>query len=182
MRGTIMLMFLLLAIILVVLVPLNLDTTLGQIGREETTAVSIVSQNSIFKNDGLHIIGQIKNVGNKTLNFVKVIGSFYDQRNELLGTEFAFLVPDEIISNRISNFEINFPSNNLHFKTISFYTLTIAWQNPDGSSGYSIMKPETETKKPPIASMTVSSNPLAAAGRQESFNEHSNTISGKNFA
>ena len=160
MRGTIMLMFLLLAIILVVLVPLNLDTTLGQIGREETTAVSIVSQNSIFKNDGLHIIGQIKNVGNKTLNFVKVIGSFYDQRNELLGTEFAFLVPDEIISNRISNFEINFPSNNLHFKTISFYTLTIAWQNPDGSSGYSIMKPETETKKPPIASMTVSSNPL----------------------
>ena len=84
-----MLMFLLLAIMLVVLVPLNLDTTLGQIGREETTAVSIVSQNSIFKNDGLHIIGQIKNVGNKTLNFVKVIASFYDQRNESLGTEFG---------------------------------------------------------------------------------------------
>ena len=55
-----MLMFLLLAIMLVVLVPLNLDTTVGQIGLEETTAVAIVSQNSIFKNDGLHIIGQLR--------------------------------------------------------------------------------------------------------------------------
>lgn len=160
-----MLMFLLLAIMLVVLVPLNQDTTVGQIGREETTAVTIVSQNSIFKDNGLHMIGQIKNVGNKTLNFVKVIASFYNQRNESLGTEFAFLVPDEIIPNRVSNFEINFPSNNLQFKTINFYTLTVAWQNPDGSSAYSIIKPETKTNetktdKPSIVSMNVSSNPL----------------------
>ena len=86
-----MLMFLLLAIMLVVLVPLNLDTTLGQIGREETTAVAIVSQNSIFKNDGLHIIGQIKNVGNKTLNFVKVIAIILRPKKRVVGNGIRIL-------------------------------------------------------------------------------------------
>ncbi|MGI8831675.1 MAG: 6-bladed beta-propeller [Nitrososphaeraceae archaeon] len=122
---------------------------------DENSPVLLLNQSVGVMNGHMHIFGQVKNVENKPLNYVKVLASFYDQSNKFLGSEFNYADPATIGSNAVSTFDIPITSSNIGGKV---YTLTIAWQNPDGSSGYSILKPET--KKPSIVSKSIPSNPI----------------------
>jgi DNA-binding beta-propeller fold protein YncE len=129
----------------------------GQAYAQGESDLSILNQSSSFINDGMHIIGQIKNTGNQTLNSVKALATFYEQGGKLLGTEFAFTEPDMIIPNNVSNFDINIALTDPKIQRSNVYTITIAWQNPDGSSGYSTFNPQ---KQKPEAISEILSTPL----------------------
>ena len=53
-----------------------------------------------------HIVGEVKNMGPGTANFVKVISSFYNSDGDIIGTSFSYTTLSDIYSGSSSPFEI----------------------------------------------------------------------------
>jgi DNA-binding beta-propeller fold protein YncE len=129
------------------MITLLTSSVLVQAEPQQSSVIEALKQSAFFKNGEMHIIGQIKNIGNQTLSSVKVLASFYEQSGKFVGTEFAFTEPEVIIPNNASNFDIKIAPNDPKIQGANVYIITIAWENPDGSSGYSILKPQNKKSK-----------------------------------
>ena len=119
-----------------------LKTSYAQNEAVDSSTLVISKQSNSVEDDGAHIEGQVKNIGNKQVKFVKVLISFYDQSEQVLGTEFSFTEPSVINPKNISDFKIIIPKDDPKIKTMSTYTITLLWQNSDGSSGYYLVNPQ----------------------------------------
>jgi hypothetical protein len=51
------------------------------------------------------IIGEVQNYGTSTIEFVKVVVTFYDASNTVIGTDFTYTEIDELSPNQKSPFE-----------------------------------------------------------------------------
>ncbi len=156
------------------LLMLVMDARLGfsQVNSDKNSSVLLVNPSTVFANGEIHISGQLKNVGDQSLNYVKVLASFYDQSNNLLGSEFSYADPTTINPDAVSTFDISASSSSGSGK---LYTLTVAWQNLDGTSGFSIMKP-TSNKPAPASKNSPSNTILPQLGNNVSKIVPSNPI------
>ena len=69
--------------------------------------LQILSNSSYTDHYGsMHIVGDIKNIGESTTTFVKVIATFYDSTGNVMDCDFTFSELDELVPNQISPFEI----------------------------------------------------------------------------
>lgn len=106
--------------------------------------LTIFDQSVVIKSDGKHIVGQIKNISNRTLSNVKVLTSFYDQNNKFLGSDITYLEPPIVNPNELSKFDLKISSTSSDISFAKEYTLTIAWQNQDGTPGYFVTNQQTK--------------------------------------
>ena len=54
----------------------------------------------------MHIVGEVKNTGIETLEFVKVIATIYDKDGTVIGTAFAYTTPHTISKNDVAPFDV----------------------------------------------------------------------------
>ena len=88
------------------------------------SGLQILSQNSFTDSLGyMHVVGEIKNNYPSTVTFVKIIGTFYDVNNIVVGTEFTYANPSDITSGQKAPFELLLTSASVPISQIDHYNL-----------------------------------------------------------
>ena len=70
----------------------------------------------------MHVVGEIKNIGTGTANYVKVIATFYDEAGKVVAAEFTFSDPSDIEPGQKAPFEILLSDERASY--VAFYELT----------------------------------------------------------
>jgi hypothetical protein len=82
-----------------------INITYGQVSTNLTgksiennlNGLQILSHNSFTDSIGyLHVVGEIKNNYPATTTFVRIVGTFYDINNQVVGTQFTYANPSDI--------------------------------------------------------------------------------------
>jgi DNA-binding beta-propeller fold protein YncE len=166
-----------LTVVACTMITLPTSNGLGQVNSQQNSVIETLKQSVFFKNGEMHITGQIKNTGNQSLSSVKALASFYEKSGKFVGSEFTITEPDLVIPNNVSNFDINIRPNDPKVQSTNIYTITIAWENPDGSSSYSVLTPpkqrtEAISKEPSStsSSKSIDSNSTVKRGHPSTLN------------
>ena len=69
--------------------------------------LQILSHNSFTDSVGyLHVVGEVQNNTPANAQFVQVIGTFYDNNNQVVGTQFTYTNPSDIGAGQKAPFEL----------------------------------------------------------------------------
>ncbi len=109
----------------------------GQAPSLKQSVISVLNQSSSLANDQMRIVGKLTNTGDQIAYYVSVVASFYDQAGNFLGSNYTDSTPKTISPGGTSDF--NIITNMAPIMAGNSYTLTIAWQNSNGSSSYSTL-------------------------------------------
>ncbi len=91
--------------------------------------LQILSHNSFTDSIGyLHVVGEIKNNYPSTATFVKIVGTFYDVNNIVVGTQFTYANPSDIGSGQKAPFELILTSASVPTSLIDHYNLQATYQ------------------------------------------------------
>jgi hypothetical protein len=102
---------------------LFLDQTSG------SGSLQILSHNSFTDILGfLHVVGEVKNNSPTQVEFVKVIATFYDSNNEVVGTKTTYTNPSDISGGDTAPFEILLTSASIPISEIDNYKLAASYQ------------------------------------------------------
>ncbi len=89
--------------------------------------LKILTHNSFTDSAGyLHVVGEVKNDSTSMLEFVKVIATFYDSNNRVVGTEYAYTNPSTIQADNLAPFELILTSASLPLGQINNYKLVVS--------------------------------------------------------
>jgi hypothetical protein len=73
------------------------------------TDVDILSHANYMDSYGFyHIVGEVMNVGDQAVKYVKIIATFYDSNNVVIATDFTYTELDVLLTGRKSPFDILF--------------------------------------------------------------------------
>lgn len=74
---------------------------------EATTDVSILTHSGYLDSVGYyHVVGEVQNVGDQTVDFVKITATFYDSGDTVIDTEFTFTTISVLLPGRKSPFDV----------------------------------------------------------------------------
>jgi len=114
-----------------------INSTYGQVSTNLTeesiennlNGLQILSHNSFTDSIGyLHIVGEIKNNYPSTATFVRIVGTFYDINNQVVGTQFTYANPSDIGSGEKVPFVLILPSASIPISQIDHYSLQASYQ------------------------------------------------------
>jgi hypothetical protein len=72
------------------------NATHSPINQTDDKPIQILSKNSYISATGsLHILGEVKNNTPNTIEFVKLVGTFYDGANQVVATDFTYTSPTD---------------------------------------------------------------------------------------
>ena len=115
--------------------PSFMGTNRTEESKPETTiennlnGLQILSHNSFTDSIGyLHVVGEIKNNYPSTATFVRIVGTFYDINNQVVGTQFAYANPSDIDSGEKAPFELILTSASVPISQIDHYSLQASYQ------------------------------------------------------
>jgi hypothetical protein len=92
-------------------------------------ALQILSHNSFTDSIGyLHVVGEVKNNTPTNAQFVQVTGTFYDSNNAVVGTQFTYTNPSDIISGGKAPFDLILMSASVPTSLIDHYNLQASYQ------------------------------------------------------
>jgi hypothetical protein len=92
-------------------------------------ALQILSHNSFTDSIGyLHVVGEVQNNSPTSAQFVQVIGTFYDVNNAVVGTQFTYTNPSDIISGGKAPFDLVLTSASVPTSLIDHYELQASYQ------------------------------------------------------
>ena len=96
------------------------------------TSLRILSQYAYVEpnqisNGILHVIGEVINESNQTARFVKVVATFYDQNNQVIGTDYTYTTLSELSPGQKSPFEISLPGTRAPIHQMQAYALALDW-------------------------------------------------------
>lgn len=80
------------------------------------------------------VIGQVKNIGTDTVEFVKIGLTVYDRNGDVIGTDSTYSDATTLKPNQKSSFDIL--SNKDNFDGMESYDLSLQWQSSDGTEEY----------------------------------------------
>ena len=88
------------------------------------------------KGDGDYndIVGQVKNIGDGTADFVKIGVTVYDKNGDVVGTDSTYADATTLEPNQKSSFNIFSSKDN--FEEMESYELSLQWQDTDGTKEY----------------------------------------------
>ena len=76
----------------------------------------------------MHVIGEVKNNTPKVVQYVEIIGTFYDNNNKVVGTSSAFTTPTDLALGEIAPFDLILYESSIPQEQIERYTLKISQQ------------------------------------------------------
>jgi hypothetical protein len=103
------------------------DTTKEVVDEQVTEEPEILSSNSYISSGYFYIVGEIENKLPHNLEFVKIVATYYDDNNEVLGTSFTYTELDILGPGQKSPFELsNYPDNFIpsSYKVQASYQIT----------------------------------------------------------
>jgi hypothetical protein len=80
------------------------------------------------------IVGQVKNVGNGSAEYVEIGITGYDNSGGVIGTDYTYADADVLKSGQKSAFKISILKDD--FEGMESYDLSLQWRNPDGTNDY----------------------------------------------
>ena len=107
------------------------NSSIDNVSDIQSADIVLLSQRIKNGND---IIGQVKNIGNDTADFVKIGLTTYDKNGDVLGTDFTYASVQTLNPNQKSSFDMLSPKDN--FIGMNNYELSLHWRNSDGTDGY----------------------------------------------
>jgi hypothetical protein len=103
---------------------------------EDTAKAKIILTSQNFKKgDSPQIVGQVKNVGNGTAKDIRIAYSYYNQNNDILGSEIIYLGISNLMAGQQVSFS-NYITDELVLDRMTHYQLGLTWYDPDGSEVY----------------------------------------------
>jgi hypothetical protein len=132
--------YVIIPIILISLIPIFsglINSTYGQVSTNLTeesiennlNGLQILSYNSFTDSIGyLHVVGEIKNNYPSTATFVRIVGTFYDINNQVVGTQFTYANPSDIGSGEKVPFVLILTSASIPISQIDHYSLQASYQ------------------------------------------------------
>ena len=81
-----------------------------------------------------NVIGQVKNIGSDTLEFIKIGLTVYDKNGDIVGTDSTYAESSTLGPNQKSSFDIF--SSKANFEGMESYELSLSWQTSDGIDEY----------------------------------------------
>jgi len=114
-----------------------INSTYGQVSTNLTeesiennlNGLQILSYNSFTDSIGnLHVVGEIKNNYPSTATFVRIVGTFYDINNQVVGTQFTYANPSDIGSGEKVPFVLILTSASIPISQIDHYSLQASYQ------------------------------------------------------
>jgi hypothetical protein len=95
----------------------------------KSDSVTILSHNSYTDSAGyFHVVGEVENNTPNTAQFVQVAGTFYDINNAVVGTQFTYTNPSDIISGGKAPFNLILISASVPTSLIDHYNLQASYQ------------------------------------------------------
>jgi hypothetical protein len=86
----------------------------------------ILSQNAYTDNIGtVHIVGEVMNQSPATAHFVKVIVTFYNAYNQVIGTDDTYTQPSDLAPGQRAPFDILVTSGSIPTNEVRNYALSI---------------------------------------------------------
>ena len=100
------------------------------------TNAKIILTDQKYKSDRFtdNIIGQVKNIGNGTAEFVQINFNLFNKKGELIGTEFTYADPDTLKPGQKSPFNMYIDEKT--GDKVKAFEVSLTWSNPDGSEEY----------------------------------------------
>jgi hypothetical protein len=90
------------------------------------TPPRILSDNNYFSSTGtLHIVGEIINESFEPVRFVKIIATFYDSNNSVIGTDFTYTTPSTLQPGQKAPFDILVTEGSMPLHLVAYYTLSV---------------------------------------------------------
>jgi hypothetical protein len=114
-----------------------INSTYGQVSTNLTeesiennlNGLQILSHNSFIDSTGyLHVIGEIKNNYPSTTTFVRILGTFYDINNQVVGTQFTYANPSDIGPGEKVPYVLILTSATIPISQIDHYSLQASYQ------------------------------------------------------
>jgi len=89
--------------------------------------VNILSHTGYLDSLGYyHVVGEVENVGDVALNFVKITATFYDESETVVGTDFTFTELDSLLAGRKSPFDL-FLLDTTQSMKVDHYSLAVTY-------------------------------------------------------
>lgn len=93
---------------------------------DQNSTTRITSSSDFIDSAGyLHVVGEVENISIDDANFVKIIGTFYDRNNRVVGTENVYANPSTIGPGQSAPFELILISSSVPHSLIDHYKLSI---------------------------------------------------------
>jgi len=116
----------------------NNSTNLASLDEQyDSDNAYIVLTSQKFKkssSDYRDLIGQVKNIGNGTAEWVKILMTFYDKNGDVLSTEFNYAEVKTLHPGQKSTFTKMISKDDI--QGMDYYEIGLQWNNPDGTEGY----------------------------------------------
>ncbi len=91
--------------------------------------LQILSSNSYIDEAGyFHVVGEVQNNSPTSAQFVQVTGTFYDNNNQVVGTQFTYTNPSDIGSGQKAPFDLTLLSASIPVSQIDHYNLAASSQ------------------------------------------------------
>ena len=105
------------------------QTNPSSISESKPEGLQILSHNSFTDSVGiLHVVGEVQNNSPTSAQFVQVIGTFYDNNDQVVGTQFTYTNPSDIPSEEKAPFDLTLLSASIPVSEIDHYRLVVGSQ------------------------------------------------------
>ena len=95
----------------------------------QSNTIEIKSHSSyIDLGDSFHVVGEVQNNKSTPVNFVELIGTFYDSSGNVVGTTITYTTPSTINPNETAPFDLILMSASIPTQEINSYKLTLTYQ------------------------------------------------------
>jgi hypothetical protein len=76
----------------------------------------------------LHVVGEVENGLSRSIDFVKVTGTFYDANNSVIGTDFTFTDPNTLEVGETAPFDLTLFTDAVNPGEVASYKIRVSWQ------------------------------------------------------
>jgi len=108
----------------------NIDDNSDIIGTVQNISqpVNILSHRAQEDRGYLHVVGEVENGLSRSIDFLKVTGTFYDASNKVIGTDFTYTDPNSLEAGETAPFDMTFYTDAVDPSDIASYKIRVSWQ------------------------------------------------------
>ena len=115
--------------------------------------IVLTSHKYVENNDANYgdIVGQVKNIGNGIADSVEIIFTYYDDNEDIVGTESTYIDIQRLKPDQKAPFSESIDRKTT--KGMTYYEVALQWNNPDGSEEYIENAQVIKEERKPLATI-----------------------------
>lgn len=90
--------------------------------------INVLSHSAQENRGYLHVVGEVQNGLSRSIDFVKVTGTFYDASNKVIGTDFTYTDPNTLEAGETASFDMTFYTDAVDPSDAATYKIRVSWQ------------------------------------------------------